>query len=250
MTLKTSDARLWEEFAGTRSPLAREKIVRRYLPLVKYVTARMAVSPPSGLDYEDLLSFGAFGLLDAIERFDLSKCFSFQTFAVPRIRGAILDELRKFDWISRTGREKLQRLGKAMEKVLQEAGVLSDEVLMAAMGMDEKEYRETLELSSRSYIVSLDEVLALEDGDVTREDIIPDEEASAADLLEEEDETLRVAGALRRLSEREMQVISLYYYEGLTLKEIGKVLGVTESRVSQIHGKALASLRGILAAKD
>ena len=250
MALKTSDAGLWEEYVRDKSPRAKENIVKRYLPLVKYVTARMAVSPPSGLDYEDLLSFGAFGLLDAIERFDLSKGFSFQTFAVPRIRGAILDELRNFDWISRTGREKLQRLGRAMEKVLQETGVLSDEVLMETMGMDEKEYRETLELSSRSYIVSLDEVLTLEDGDVSREAVIPDGGASAVDLLEDEDETLRVAGALKRLSEREMQVISLYYYEGLTLKEIGKVLGVAESRVSQIHGKALASLRGILAAKE
>jgi RNA polymerase sigma factor for flagellar operon FliA len=249
LVLKAPDAELWEEYIRTGSSQAREKIVKRYLPLVKYVTARMAVSPPSGLDYDDLLSFGVFGLLDAIDRFDVSKGFSFQTFAVPRIRGAVLDELRKYDWISRTGREKLQRLGKAMETVLQDRGALSDQALMDVMGMDEKEYKETLELSSRSYIVSLDEVLSLEDGDVTREGIIPDEGESAADLLEDEDETVRVAGALKKLPEREMQVISLYYYEGLTLKEIGKVLGVTESRVSQIHGKALASLRGILAAK-
>lgn len=209
----------------------------------------MAVSPPSGLDYDDLLSFGVFGLLDAIDRFDISKGFSFQTFAVPRIRGAILDELRKYDWISRTGREKLQRLGKAMEVVLQEKGALSDQVLMEVMGMSEKEYKETLELSSRSYIVSLDEVLSLADGDVSREGVISDEQDDAAGLLEDEDETVRVAGALKQLPEREMQVISLYYYEGLTLKEIGKVLGVTESRISQIHGKALAALRSILAVK-
>ena len=244
MVLKASDAELWEEYLQTGSSRAREKIVKRYLPLVKYVTARMAVSPPSGLDYDDLLSFGVF------DRFDVSKGFSFQTFAVPRIRGAVLDELRKYDWISRTGREKLQRLGKAMETVLQDRGSLSDQALMDVLGMDEKEYRETLELSSRSYIVSLDEVLSLEDGDVRRDGIIPDDGESAADLLEDEDETVRVAGALKRLPEREMQVISLYYYEGLTLKEIGKVLGVTESRISQIHGKALAALRGILAAKE
>jgi RNA polymerase sigma factor for flagellar operon FliA len=250
LVLKDSDAELWDEYLRTGSSRARENIVKRYLPLVKYVTARMAVSPPSGLDYDDLLSFGVFGLLDAIDRFDVSKGFSFQTFAVPRIRGAVLDELRKYDWISRTGREKLQRLGKAMETVLQDRGTLSDQALMNVLGMDEKEYRETLELSSRSYIVSLDEVLSLEDGDVSREGIIPDDGESAADLLEDEDETVRVAGALKRLPEREMQVISLYYYEGLTLKEIGKVLGVTESRISQIHGKALAALRGILAAKE
>jgi len=249
LVLKSSDAELWIEFLRSGDERSRENIVKRYLPLVKYVVARMAVSPPSGLDYDDLLSFGVFGLLDAIDRFDISKGFSFQTFAVPRIRGAILDELRKYDWISRTGREKLQRLGRAMETVLQEKGSLSDSALMEAMGMDEREYREALELSSRSYIVSLDEVLALEDGDVSREGIVPDEGTGAGELLEEEDEVLRVAAALKSLPEREMQVISLYYYEGLTLKEIGKILGVTESRVSQIHGKALGSLRALLAVR-
>ncbi|NLD97429.1 MAG: sigma-70 family RNA polymerase sigma factor, partial [Synergistaceae bacterium] len=171
--MKSSDAELWTEYLAARDERNKEKVVKRYLPLVKYVVARMAVSPPSGLDYDDLLSFGVFGLLDAIDRFEISKGFSFQTFAVPRIRGAILDELRKYDWISRTGREKLQKLGRAMETVLQEKGSLSDSALMEAMGMEEKEYREALELSSRSYIVSLDEVLALEDGDVSREGIIP-----------------------------------------------------------------------------
>ncbi len=250
MALKTSDAALWEEYIATPDEKNRERVVKRYLPLVKYVAARMAVSPPSGLDYEDLLSFGVFGLLDAINRFDISKGFSFQTFAVPRIRGAILDELRKYDWISRTGREKLQRLGRAMESVLQEKGVLSDEAVMEAMGASEKEYRETLELSSRSYIVSLDEVLSLEEGEVTRDAIIPDEKASAIDLLEEGDEAAKVTAALKSLPEREVQVVSLYYYEGLTLKEIGRILGVTESRVSQIHGKALASLRAFLVLRE
>jgi len=246
LALKTSDAALWDDYFASGDEESKERIVKRYLPLVKYVAARMAVSPPSGLDYEDLLSFGVFGLLDAIDRFDVSKGFSFQTFAVPRIRGAILDELRKYDWISRSGREKLQRLGRAMEVVLQEKGVLTDSAVIEAMGTDERDYREALELSSRSYIVSLDEVLLLEEGEVSREAIIPDEGATAGDILEEEDEAARVAAALNALPEREMQVVSLYYYEGLTLKEIGRILGVTESRVSQIHGKALASLRALL----
>jgi RNA polymerase sigma factor for flagellar operon FliA len=247
MALKEADARLWDAYQTNSAAENRDRIITRYLPLVKYVCARMAVSPPSGLDYEDLLSFGVFGLLDAIDRFDVSKGFSFQTFAVPRIRGAILDELRKYDWISRTGREKLQRLGKAMDQVLQDKGGLADHDLMAVLEMDEKEYRETLELASRSYIVSLDEVIALEDGEVTRDGVIADEEAEeASERIEDGDDVDRVKDALRRLPEREMQVISLYYYEGLTLKEIGKILGVTESRVSQIHGKALSVLRGLL----
>ena len=246
MSRDASDAALWEEYVAAPTAACRERLVTRYLPLIKYVVGRMTVSPPQGLDYEDLWSFGVFGLLDAIERFDPSKGFSFRTFAVPRIRGAVLDELRKCDWVSRTGREKLQKLNRAVEKVLRDRGLLRDEWVMQEMGVDEKTYREILELSSRSYVASLDEVMALEDGDVSLEGILSDGRDGAAERLEREDERALVVDAMRQLSEREVQVLSLYYYEGLALKEIGQVLGVTESRVSQIHGGALNALRVIL----
>ncbi|MDO4785387.1 MAG: FliA/WhiG family RNA polymerase sigma factor [Fretibacterium sp.] len=246
MSLEASDAELWEEYARSPTPACRERIVKRYLPLIKYVVGRMTVTPPPGLDYEDLWSFGIFGLLDAIERFDLSKGFSFRTFAVPRIRGAVLDELRKCDWVSRTGREKLQRLNRASEKVLRDRGRLRDDWVMEEMGVDEKAYREVLELSSRSYVASLDEVMELEDGEVSLEGILSDGREGAVELLDREDELKRVVDAMKQLPEREVQVLSLYYYEGLALKEIGRVLGVTESRVSQIHGRALSALRAIL----
>ncbi|WP_286846244.1 MULTISPECIES: sigma-70 family RNA polymerase sigma factor [Aminobacterium] len=247
--MKERDQELWTRYFRDRSEAAKEEVVCRYLPLVKYVVGRMAVSPPSGLDYDDLLSFGVFGLLDAIDRFDLEKGAAFQTFAVPRIRGAVLDELRKYDWISRTGREKIQKLNRAVDKVLQDQGVVSDAVLMNELEMDEKTYRETLEIASRSYIVSLDEVLALDDGEVVREGVLADDASSALEVLEESEEVEKVVSALEKLPERERFVISLYYYEGLTLKEIGSVLGVTESRVSQLHGKALVALRRMLQAK-
>lgn len=246
MSLEASDAELWEEYVRSPTPACRERIVKRYLPLIKYVVGRMTVTPPPGLDYEDLWSFGIFGLLDAIERFDLSKGFSFRTFAVPRIRGAVLDELRKCDWVSRTGREKLQRLNRASEKVLRDRGRLRDDWVMEEMGVDEKAYREVLELSSRSYVASLDEVMELEDGEVSLEGILSDGREGAVELLDREDELKRVVDAMKQLPEREVQVLSLYYYEGLALKEIGRVLGVTESRVSQIHGRALSALRAIL----
>lgn len=246
MERKASDALLWEEYCNSPTEQNKEKIVKRYLPLIKYVVGRMVVSPPHGLDYEDLLSFGVFGLLDAINRFDIEKGFSFQTFAVPRIRGAILDELRKYDWISRTGREKLQKLNKAMDKAIQEKGSIQDQYLMTEMGVDEKSYRETLELASRTYFVSLDEMVSLEDGEVSLEGVLCDESESIQDVLENEDEIEKVVGALKKLPEREMQVLSFYYYEGLTLKEIGAVLGVSESRVSQIHGKAIAAMKRML----
>ncbi|MBQ9566384.1 MAG: FliA/WhiG family RNA polymerase sigma factor [Synergistaceae bacterium] len=241
-----SDARLWEDYAASPTEANRERIVKRYLPLIKYVVGRMAVSPPPGLDYEDLLSFGVFGLLDAIERFDLSKGFSFQTFAVPRIRGAVLDELRKCDWFSRTGREKVQRLNRAMEKVLRDRGHLEDEWVMQEMGISDKEYYEAQELASRSYIASLDEMTPLEDGDVSLEATLADEREGAPERLDYESDMELLANAMKGLSEREQQVLSFYYYEGLSLKEIGQTLGVTESRVSQIHGRALSALRATL----
>jgi RNA polymerase sigma factor for flagellar operon FliA len=243
---KAPDAELWREYSGNPTAEHKEKIVKRYLPLIRYVVGRMTVSVPSGLDYEDLLSFGVFGLLDAVDRFDPSKGFSFQTFAVPRIRGAVLDELRRYDWISRTGREKLQKMNKAIEKVLLEKGRLRDDWVMQEMGVDEKAYKETLEISSRNYIMSLDEVVALEDGDFSLEGILADGEDRAASSLENQDEVRCIIDALSRLPKREMQVISFYYYEGLTLKEISRILGVTESRVSQIHGKAIAGLRSLI----
>lgn len=245
---ENSDAKLWEEYANSPTEACRERIVKRYLPLIKYVVARMAVTPPPGLDYEDLLSFGVFGLLDAIERFDLSKGFSFQTFAVPRIRGAVLDELRKCDWFSRTGREKVQRLNRAMEKVLRDKGRLKDEWIMEEMGVDEKTYFEIQELASRSYITSLDEVTPLEDGEVSLEATLADDREGAPERLEYESDMKQLVSAMKQLSEREQQVLSLYYYDGLSLKEIGRVLGVTESRVSQIHGRALSALRATLQA--
>ena len=247
MGLEIPDSELWQEYAVNPTAEHKERIVKRYLPLIKYVVGRMAVSAPPGLDYEDLLSFGVFGLLDAVDRFDLSKGYTFQTFAVPRIRGAVLDELRKYDWISRTGREKLQKFNKAIEKVLQSKGNLHDKWVMQEMGVDEKVYKETLELASRSYIVSLDEVIALEDGDVNLEGILADDNEGIVSALENQDDVDRIKAALSRLPEKETQVLSFYYYEGMTLKEIGRILGVTESRVSQIHGKAIATLRGLLA---
>lgn len=241
------EKKLWEEYS--RTGRGRDELIKRYLPLIKYVVGRMAVTPPSGLDYEDILSFGVFGLIDAVEKFDPSKGFVFQTYAIPRIRGAILDELRKCDWFSRTGREKVQKLNRAMEKILRDKGELRDEWVMQEMGIDEEEYYEVQELASRGYITSLDDTTPLEDGDVSVEAALADDRETASERLDYESEKQQLVEALKELPERERQMLSLYYYEGLTLKEIGNVLGVSESRVSQIHGKGLSMLRTILKAK-
>jgi RNA polymerase sigma factor for flagellar operon FliA len=241
--IASEDQQLWKAYEATKSPEVREKIVKRYLPLVRYVVGRMVVTPPPGLDYEDILSFGVIGLLHALEKFDLSRGFVFQTYAVPRIRGAILDELRKYDWISRTGREKLQKLEHAMEDLLQKHGQVEDSKLQEELGMDEGAYRELLEISERSFVVSLDETLGYGDGEMDRGDSLADPSALPDEVLEQREEYEWLYASLQELSEREQLVLSLYYAEGLTLKEIGAILGVTESRVSQIHGKALMVLR-------
>ncbi|MDR1509333.1 MAG: FliA/WhiG family RNA polymerase sigma factor [Synergistaceae bacterium] len=240
--------KLWEEYMRAREPRVKDEIVKRFLPLVRYVASRMSVKCQGGLDFEDILSFGVLGLLDAVDRFEPERGFCFQTFAVPRIRGAILDELRRFDWISRSGREKLQKFERTLEDIAKTNGNTDDRSLMSAMGMDEQSYKDLLEIASRSYIVSLDDVLAIEDGDMQREDTIEDEQPSALDIMEQDEEIESVVDALKKLPERERTLLSLYYYEGLTLKEIGLVLGVTESRVSQLHGRALSLLKAELKA--
>lgn len=241
------EKKLWEEYS--RSGIGRDELVLKYLPLIKYVVSRMAVTPPQGLDYEDLISFGVFGLLDAVDKFDPSKGFVFQTYAIPRIRGAILDELRKCDWYSRSAREKVQKLNKVMEKILRDKGEIKDEWVMSEMGIDEDEYFEIQELAGRGFITSLDDTTPLEDGDVSIEATLADDREGIEERLEEEAERQELAEALAQLPERERTMLSLYYYEGLNLKEIGRVLGVTESRVSQIHGKALSMLRAIMKEK-
>ena len=246
--MKTEEEKiLWEEFA--RTGRGRDELVMQYLPLIKYVVGRMAVTPPTGLDYEDILSFGVFGLLDAVDKFDPSKGFVFQTYAIPRIRGAILDELRKCDWFSRTGREKVQKYNRAMEKVLRDKGEMRDDLIMEEMGIEAEEYYEVQELASRGYITSLDDTTPLDDGDVSVEATLADERESAADRLDDESDKQQLIDALEELPDRERQMLCLYYYEGLTLKEIGSIMGVTESRVSQIHGKGLSMLRAVLRAK-
>ncbi|MDR1482642.1 MAG: FliA/WhiG family RNA polymerase sigma factor [Synergistaceae bacterium] len=238
--------KLWTTYMNSREPCLKDEIVKRFLPLVRYVASRMAVKFPPGLDFDDIMSFGVLGLLDAIDRFEPDRGFVFQTFAVPRIRGAILDEIRRFDWISRSGREKLQKFEKTLENIAKTRGSVDDESLMKAMDMDEKSYRDLLDIASRSYVVSLDDVLALEDGDLQREGTIEDDGPNALEIMERNEETEAVVAALKKLPERERILLSLYYYEGLTLREIGKVLGVTESRVSQLHGRALSLLKAEL----
>ncbi|MEX2504147.1 MAG: RNA polymerase sigma factor WhiG [Egicoccus sp.] len=237
---------LWERYRDAPDPDVRERLILHYSPLVKYVAGRVAVGMPSSVDHADLVSYGIFGLLDAIEKFDVDKGFKFETYAITRIRGAIIDELRSVDWVPRSVRSKARRIEQAMQTL--EARLHrspSEEELAAELDIEVEELQATLLKVSMTSVAALDEALDVGEGDrLSLVDTLQDlttaqPEASYEDV--EIKELLRQA--ITRLSEREQTVLGLYYFEGMTLAQVGDVLGVTESRICQIHTKAVMSLR-------
>jgi RNA polymerase sigma factor for flagellar operon FliA len=242
---------LWRRYKGTGDDRARERLVVAYSPLVKYVAGRMSSGLPAHVEEADLISYGLIGLINAIERFDLAREIKFETYAIPRIRGAIIDELRSLDWVPRSVRARAREIERAnakLEAKLQRAP--SDEEMSAELGISMEDFQESLIQISNSTIAALDELWSVSDssGDqVSLLDTIHDPEAPDPEkLLDATELKDRVADAIARLPEREKLVIALYYYENLTLREIGEVLGVTESRISQLHTKAVLRLRSHL----
>ncbi len=226
-----------------------------YAPLVKYVAGRMASGLPAHVEEADLISYGLIGLISAIERFDLSREIKFETYAIPRIRGAIIDELRSLDWVPRSVRAKAREIERAnakLENRLQRAP--TDEEMAHELEMSMEDFQEALVQISHSTIAALDELWTVSDssGDqISLLDTIQDPDAPDPEKLVDQSELKdRVADAIARLPEREKLVIALYYYENLTLREIGEVLGVTESRISQLHTKAVLRLRSRLQGED
>jgi RNA polymerase sigma factor FliA len=242
---------LWRRYKDERDQRARERLVLAYSPLVKYVAGRMSSGLPAHVEESDLISYGLLGLISAIERFDPSREIKFETFAITRIKGSIIDELRSLDWVPRSVRAKareIERMNAKLEHELHRAP--TDAEMAAALEMTMEDFQASLTRISNSSVVALDELWTLSDasGDqVSLLDTIQDPQATdpahAMDATETKD---RLADAIARLPEREKLVIALYYYENLTLREIGEVLGVTESRVSQLHTKAVLRLKSRL----
>lgn len=225
-----------------------------YSPLVKYVAGRMGSNLPAHVEEADLISYGLGGLISAIERFDTSRDVKFETYAITRIRGAIIDELRALDWAPRSVRARareFERVNIKLEAKLHRAP--SDEEMAAELGVTVPEFHEQLLQISHSTIVALDELWSSTDagGDqVSLLDTLPDRGAPDPQSVVDESELRdRIADAIAALPEREKLVVALYYYENLTLREIGEVLGVTESRISQLHTKAVLRLRSKLDAE-
>ena len=241
---------LWRRYKATGDEKARERLVVAYSPLVKYVGGRMASGLPAHVEESDLISYGLIGLINAIERFDVEREIKFETYAITRIKGAIIDELRALDWVPRSVRARARDIERAiaeLEKKLHRAP--TDEEIAAKLSMTEEELGASLTEISRSSIAALDELWTVSAGGDqialidTIEDTQGPEPQSALAQVEQKE---ALGEAIARLPEREKLVVTLYYYEELTLREIGEVLGVTESRVSQLHTKAILRLKARL----
>ncbi|MCR5606448.1 MAG: RNA polymerase sigma factor WhiG [Treponema sp.] len=245
-----SEEELWAEFKKTKSSTLRDAFIRQYMPLVKYVAGKVFTGMPSTVEFEDLVSFGQFGLLDAINKFDPDKNVKFKTYAVTRIRGAIFDELRQLDWVPRSIRQKSREIEDTIGSLEAKLGrTATDSEIAKEMGLSEAEFQQTVMKVSGTSVLSLNDVWYSGD-DSDRMSIGDSIEAPSSlnpDVIVERDEIQRVImEAINELPEKEKLVIALYYHEDLTFKEIGQVLDVSESRISQLHTKANLRLRAKL----
>ncbi|HBN07097.1 MAG TPA: FliA/WhiG family RNA polymerase sigma factor [Cyanobacteria bacterium UBA8530] len=238
-------AALWQQYAESQDQAAREQLILEYVPLVRYVIGRLALTLPPSLDSEDLYGYGIIGLIDAVERFNPERGVKFETYAVTRIRGTIIDELRSQDWVPRSVRSRAKSLSGTLSTLECELGrPASDEELAKAMGISPKDLGHIL-AEATSPFLSLDELVQLgDDGQhVAWIDSMADDKPGPAAVLEESEFRSQLTMAIDGLPEREKLLLSLYYTEGLTLKEIGLVLSVSESRVCQLHTQAMLRLR-------
>ena len=245
-------AELWANFKATGDPRLREQLILHYSPLVKYVAGRVSVGLVGSMEQADFVSYGIFGLIDAIERYDPERAIKFETYAINRIRGAIIDELRALDWIPRSLRQKAREIEQAVVRLEHKLGrTPSERQIAAELDLKLGELHQIFSRLSLVNVIALDEVLTLSTGDGGRLSLMETlEDVSAENPVEvaENRETRHLlARAVNTLPDREKTVVTLYYFEGMTLGEIGGVLGVTESRVCQIHAKAVLTLRTRLA---
>lgn len=239
---------LWQEFIRAPRQGIRDRLVLHYAPLVKYVAGRVGTGLPTHVDNGDLVQSGIFGLVDAIEKFDPDRGWKFETYAMQRIRGAILDDLRSQDWVPRVVRSRARAIERALERLGARLHRYPTDIELAEeLGIGLTELRDLYGQLQLTSVVALEDLIGAGKGTGSVAETLPDEEAvDPVSVLVDKDNRRQLAEAIEQLAERDRVVVSLYYFESLTLAEIGKVLGVTESRVSQLHTRAVLRLRAKL----
>lgn len=241
---------LWREYRKTGDADIRNTLVTQYAPLVKYVAGKVSIGLPNHVEYDDLVGYGVFGLLDAVAKYDPDKHVKFKTYAVTRIRGAIFDELRSIDWVPRSVRQKSRKLEESVRTLESSLGrAASDQEIAVEMGITMKELDNTLMKVSAASLLSLNDMRYSSDDSMPTSigDTIKSPQSSHPDVVAEKEEMKNViVSAIQELPENEKKVLILYYFEDLTLREIGEVIEVTESRISQLHTKAIIRLRAKL----
>ncbi|GMW00691.1 MAG: RNA polymerase sigma factor WhiG [Candidatus Hydrogenedentota bacterium] len=244
---------LWARWKERGDPRARELIIVRYMRVVKFIAGRMAMHVPNNVELDDLIGWGVLGLLDAIDKFDPQQDVKFSTYASIRVRGAILDQIRSLDWAPRSLRAMARRVGSARDKLRQTQGQEpSVDAIAEVLGTTPESVEETMSQLQSVQVLSLYDYLPAEDNAELRKlDMVRDKNAAdPAESLSEQERQTRIVQAIMGLPEQQQKVLHLYYYEELTLKEIGAVLSVTESRVSQIHSAAVKTLRNAVRKGD
>jgi len=247
-----TSAQQWQAYRARPDQGARERLITEYAPLARFVVDRLSISS-SLLSDEDLVGQAVLGLIEAIDRYDPGRGVKFETFAYYRIRGSVMDMLREMDFLPRSLREKQSELNEVYQRLLGELGRQpSDEEVAAVLGISLGELATLFSELDGQSVFSLDETVAeAEGGTVTLVDTVPDADSASPEAVAiDHDQRQRLAQAIDGLPAAERQVVSLYYHEELTMKEIGLVLGVTESRVCQIHAKAMTRLRAAMAAQE
>lgn len=240
---ETGRKRLWEEYAKAKSPEVREKLILEYAPLVKLVAGRLSMYLGYNVEYDDLVGYGIFGLIDAIDKFDSMKAVKFETYASLRIRGAILDQIRKMDWIPRTIRQRQKKIDAAIKEVEVTKGKnATDEEIAAVLGISGEELGDWQSQMKVTNLISLNEFME-QGSEIPQDNNRNAHFDSPEEAIEKEELKKVLSESLELLTEKERRVIELYYYEDLTLKEISNILEVSESRISQLHTRALQKMK-------
>jgi RNA polymerase sigma factor FliA len=244
---------LWARYKEAGDAAARDDLIVRYMRVVKYIAGRMAIHVPSSVEMDDLIGWGVLGLLDAVDKYDHLQEIKFSTYASIRVRGAILDQIRSLDWAPRSLRSMARKVGSAREKLRHEMGREPDsESIADELGTSPAQVEQVMAQLQTAHMLSLDDYLPAEDSAEARKiDVMSDTGTPGPEAVARAHERQeRLVQAILRLPEQQQKVLHLYYYEELTLKEIGLVLEVSESRVCQIHGAAMKSLRKVMQGGD